>query len=343
MRTPSAGHALLAAFLLSLGVAGCEQPITEPSPPRPGQPSTFLQSRSPAAPMESSDLSPEAVARITRAVDRVNEGLASAGSPWRLNYPWLFRVGNGVDPFGALRTGVRWPVSTVSYVLDEKDYTSDLASSVVDATLVRAYGTWNEVENTGLEAVRVPNPAPTLNLDILDGTFDASGNCLDIVDVNADNLVSYDPNTGALAWIPAADILVGGWLGADYFVNCLLDSSIIGVTWFFSFGDANRDQYADQLYVEQFYNDDYQWVTSGAALLDPRLDLETVLLHENGHSHGLGHFGGPHPRQPLLLRPNGNIFTPEAVMNAGYFGGEKRALLPPDEAGMRALYARVKD
>jgi hypothetical protein len=51
----------------------------------------------------------------------------------------------------------------------------------------------------------------------------------------------------------------------------------------------------------------------------------------------LGHFGGPPP--PPTLHPNGRIFSPTAVMNPGYVGGDIRTLLATDLAGFRALYA----
>jgi hypothetical protein len=329
-----------AGLAIVVGLLGaCEQPMTVPDDEVAEPASVPLMARKQAsANPVSDDLSEEAVARITEMVDGVNERLAAGGNPWRLNYPWLFRVGMGTDPWGQLRTGARWPASPVAYILDELDYTTDLPDSEVDAALAKAYQTWNDVRNTHIQAVRVPDPAPALNLDILDGTFSPGGDCLDVVDVAADNLIFYDPATGAISFVPAAHIYVGGWLGPDYFEKCLGSPFIIGVTWFFSFGDTNSDNYVDQLYVEQFYNEGFTWVTSGAVFLGSDIDLESVAAHENGHSHGLGHFGGPHPRQPLLLRPNGNIFTPEAVMNPGYFGGEKRNLLPPDLAGLRTLY-----
>ena len=63
------------------------------------------------------------------------------------------------------------------------------------------------------------------------------------------------------------------------------------------------------------------------------------MVHEVGHTHGLGHFGGPNANQPFKLQPNGKVFDPEAVMNPFYLGGEKRSLLPTDLAGLKALYA----
>jgi len=282
------------------------------------------------------EIDPVAVARITDMVDRFNARLHERGVDARLDYPWFFMVGGGTDPWNRLRTGARWPQSPVSYVLRDR-YTADLPPAVTEATLVSAYDTWTDVRNTYIEAQRIDDPAPALNTDILDGTF-VDGQCVDLIDQAADNIISYDPQTGDLVFVPIADIVVGGWLGLDYFVGCLGSEFIIGVTWSFSVGDANMDNYVDQLYVEQYYNDFFNWVTSGAVFFGNDIDLETIALHENGHTHGLGHFGGPLPNQKLLLRRNGRLYTPEAVMNPVYFGGEKRSPFPTDLAGLRALY-----
>jgi hypothetical protein len=332
---------LAAGAALAVVVAACDRttaPVTDDSVVDGASPAQFLAKKVEAVDpfSESHEIDPAAVARVTAMVDGLNATLKDRGINARLEYPWLFMLGRGTDPWNQLRTGSKWPSSPVSYVIKPR-YTADLPVAVTDATLEAAYDTWSDVENTYIEAVRIADPFPGFNTDILDGTFD-NGNCIDIVDRNADNIVFYDPNTGQIVFVPIADIVVGGFLGPEYFSECLGSEYIIGVTWFFAFGDSNGDHYADQLYVEQYYNDGFDWVTSGAQLLGTDMDLETITVHENGHTHGLGHFGGPLPRQQLILRPNGRIFTPEAVMNPIYFGGEKRDLYPTDLAALRTLY-----
>ena len=102
------------------------------------------------------------------------------------------------------------------------------------------------------------------------------------------------------------------------------------MTWSFSSGDSNRDNYPDLVSVEQFYNPAFASTTTGAVYLDfdAPIDVETIAIHDNGHSLGLGHFGGPNLRQPFKLQPNLHVFNPEAVMNPYYLGGEKRSAPP---------------
>jgi len=307
----------------ALAVAACDQPVT--SPDVEVAPSYAARSQAPAQAAAASFL--------TRQVDELNASLAARGSTIRLDYPWLFTVGEGTDPYARLRTGSRWTLLDPTYILDASDYTTDVPAGNVEAALVAAYDTWNEISNTALQAVRVGDPGT--NLDVLDGWYDQDGNCLTIYDLSSPNL---DLNVGEV--FPEAHIVVGGWIPEEYFSQCLGSANIIGVTWTFSDVDSDGDQYRDRLYVEQFYNPRFAWVTSGSQYLNYQsgVDIQTVAAHENGHAHGLGHFGGPVKNQPFKLQPNGTVFNPEAIMNPAYLYGEKRTPFPTDVAGMRTMY-----
>jgi hypothetical protein len=266
-------------------------------------------------------------------IDQANAQFAASGSSVRIVKASFFMRGHGAPDYRHLRTGSKWPYRGLTYIVDGSDMSTDVSAAGAAATIVNAYNTWNAVPNTNITASQIADDGS--NFDVLDGTFHpVTGACLSIFDLTSPNL---DLSSGQI--FPAADIVVGGWLKPQYFASCLGSSSILGVTWTFSDGDANSDHYVDNLYVEQYYNEGFSWVLNGSTFLGPTEDIETVVLHENGHALGLDHMGGPNPNQPFKLQPNGKVFDPEAVMNPYYLGGEKRSLFPTDLAGLRTLYS----
>jgi hypothetical protein len=139
-----------------------------------------------------------------------------------------------------------------------------------------------------------------------------------------------------------ADIVNAGWMPKAFFDtiapnggNAILAFSITFIWYDLSTTpptppDINGDNYRDAAFTAVYYNDHFgapggafpgnPW---GINLPLPSVDVQTVALHENGHSLGLGHFGPP----------------PQAVMSPAY-SGIQQALASTDHAGACTTWAR---
>lgn len=120
----------------------------------------------------------------------------------------------------------------------------------------------------------------------------------------------------------AADVVFGGWLGAD---SLFFGTETLAVTVTYVFvdresglpTDVDRDGRLDVALAEIYFNDAFPWTTGG----EGGFDVATAALHELGHALDLGHFGSP----------------PEAVMNPIY-SGARRKLEPIDRAGLCSVW-----
>jgi hypothetical protein len=182
-------------------------------------------------------------------------------------------------------------------------------------------------------------------LDAALATWDAH-TCLKKVDIvkRADN--GDDPDIfdfffgfGGFGDPFLADIVEAGWLPRAYFEAVGGPGGGRGILAFsvsFIFTDdagnptdINGDNYLDTALNEVYYNDNFG-APGGDRVNNPwrinqplpSIDVQTVGLHENGHSLELGHFGPP----------------PAAVMNPVY-AGIRQTPLAIASAGMCAVWA----
>jgi hypothetical protein len=102
---------------------------------------------------------------------------------------------------------------------------------------------------------------------------------------------------------PVAEVTVGGFLPASFFRQTCPASgdNILGVAYQFAFydretgrpTDIDRNGKLDGFWSEIYFNALHYWGDATAPGVDPFsvFDLQTVALHESGHTFGLGHFG----------------------------------------------------
>lgn len=128
-----------------------------------------------------------------------------------------------------------------------------------------------------------------------------------------------------------ADIVHAGWMPPSFFDDVNGPGSgetvlAFSVTFIYvgpdgNPTDANKDGYLDTATNEIYYNEGFAWLLGAGR----GMDLESVALHELGHSLGIGHIGAPL----------------EAVMNPVY-AGEHRSLNPLDQAALCSVWGTWK-
>lgn len=124
----------------------------------------------------------------------------------------------------------------------------------------------------------------------------------------------------------SADVVIGGWMPPEFFEAVTGEgggASVLAMSVTFIFigrdgepSDLNGDGYYDTAANEIYFNDAFSWTVGGG------MDVETVALHELGHSLGIGHLGPP----------------PLAAMNPVYSGIHPQ-LMPLDRAAVCSLWA----
>ena len=263
---------------------------------------------------------------VLARMNQINSQLRSMGLNIAIEEIHLISIGQGRPANRIHQTGLRWVANdprrladgdNITYLVDQSDgaTASGLTNAQTEAALDRALATWDA--NSCLSKVDIIKRADSgADPDIFDSFFGFGGFgnpfLADIVEAG---------------WLPRAFFeAVGGPGGGDGILA--FSVSFIFVDGNGNPTDINRDNYLDTALNEVYYNDNFgnpggprqnnPWRINQPL---PAIDVETVGLHENGHSLGLGHFGPP----------------PAAVMNPVY-AGIRQSPLSIDNGGMCALW-----
>jgi len=84
--------------------------------------------------------------------------------------------------------------------------------------------------------------------------------------------------------------------------------------------DINNDRHLDTAANEIYYNEAFSWLIGGEGY---GIDLESVAVHEVGHSLGIGHIDAPR----------------DATMGS-FYTGEQQMLEPLDRAALCTIWGR---
>ena len=313
MRRSALAFARFAPLLL---IAACEQRATTPTADVPsiGTPSFALTQQ----PVDSA---------LLKKVSEINGHLAARGLGVAIEAIDFFTIGRGRPGIRIHQSGGRWVPNDprrladgtkITYLVDQSDgaTASGLTNAQTEAAIDRALTTW--ASDPALKKVPIVKRTDTgADPDIFDFFFGFGG--------------FGDPFL--------ADIVEAGFLPRAFFEAVGGPGGGRGILAFsvtFIFvddagdpTDINGDNYLDTALNEVYYNNTFgdpggdrvnnPWRINGAL---PAVDVQTVALHENGHSLELGHFGPP----------------PTALMNPAYTG-IRQSPLPPDDAGMNAVWS----
>lgn len=276
----------------------------------------------PKAVAQQGEGDPDVLARM----QQINNSLRAMGLNIAVEEIHFITIGEGRPSNRIHQTGLRWVANdarrladgeNITYLVDQSDgaTASGLTSAQTEAALDRALTTWDT--HKCFKKVDILKRADSgADPDIFDSFFGFGGFgnpfLADIVEAG---------------WLPKAFFdAVGGPGGGNGILA--FSVSFIFVDGFGNPTDINGDNYLDTALNEVYYNNNFgspgprlgnPW---GINIVLPGIDVETVGLHENGHSLGIGHFGPP----------------PDAVMNPVY-AGIRQSPLPIDSAGMCAVWA----
>lgn len=305
----------LVALALLLALAACQDDSTAPSDP------SAKGGLTPAAAQRSGD---PAVLAMMRDL---NERLATMGLGIAVESIEFLTLGRGRPSNRIHQQPFRWVPNDprrlaqgvdITYLVDQSDgaTASGLTNAQTEPAIDAALGTWDA--DKSLKKVELVKRADSgADPDIFEAFFGFGG--------FGNPFLADIVNAG---WLPRAFFEAVGGPGGGRGILAF------SVTFIFvdedgNPTDINGDNYLDTALNEVYYNDTFgdpgddragnPWAIDAPL---PSIDVETVSVHENGHSLELGHFGPP----------------PPALMNPVY-AGILQSPLPIDRAGMNAVWA----
>lgn len=244
----------------------------------------------------------------------VNDQLAAAGEDFRLGTVEYYTNGDEAGQIvyfdnRTLQLSHHWVPGDprrggyydISWLSDLQDGTANpLTLEQTQAAVDRAMATWDEAQCATIPLTRLPDYG--INWGYVHYFYCTCPDC---------------PPGGFPGWF--ADVTQAGWLPGSFF-ECVLGPGtsgfVLAVTFTFIWTeggiptDIDNNGKMDTAFREVYYNNEFEWA------IDANFDVETIVLHENGHSLSLGHFG-----KAFRTEPNWKLhFAPRAVMNAGYSG-----------------------
>lgn len=263
---------------------------------------------------------------LLQKVNAINAQLATRGLKIAIEGIDFFTIGNGRPGIRIHQQPFRWVPNdprrladgtNITYIVDQSGggTASGLTAAQTEAAVDAALATW--ASDAALKKVHIIKRAdPGTDITIFDSFFGFGGFgdpfAADIVDAGFFPRAFFDAVGGP-----------GGGRGILAFSITFIFTDDNGNPT-----DINGDNYLDTALNEVYYNDTFGDPSNdrvgnpwGINVVLPGVDVQTVALHENGHSLELGHFGPP----------------PVAVMNPVY-GGIRHVPFPSDDAGMNAVW-----
>lgn len=197
--------------------------------------------------------------------------------------------------------------TNLTYLVDLSDGAGSLSAAAAEAAIDRAMATWGSDSCMRKLAMVKRAAAAGSDPDIFDSRF----------------------GYGDFGDYRAADIVHAGWLPAGYFERVTGPGgaeTVVAFSVTFIYvdhegrpTDLDGDGHLDTAHNEIYYNQGFSWLAGGNG---SGMDVQSVALHEVGHSLGIGHIGPP----------------PTSVMNPVY-AGVRSSLEPLDHAAVCSVWA----